>query len=116
MDFRLSEGSDALRAQARAFLDEHLTPEILERCYVTGTSHDAGFAKALAEAGLLGLDWAPELGGAGHDSRDLIGYREEMQARNAPIYAVGTTMTVSRRVPSAQSASTSAISRADNNG
>ena len=95
MDFRLSEGSDALRAQARAFLDEHLTPEILERCYVTGTSHDAGFAKALAEAGLLGLDWAPELGGAGHDSRDLIGYREEMQARNAPIYAVGTTMTVS---------------------
>ena len=94
MDFRLGEKSDALRAKAQAFLDEHLTPEILERCYVTGTNHDAGFAKALAEAGLLGLDWAPDLGGAGYGPRELVGYRELMQARNAPMYALGTTMTV----------------------
>jgi alkylation response protein AidB-like acyl-CoA dehydrogenase len=95
MDFRLGEKSDELRARTKAFLDEVLTPEMLERCYVTGTNHDADFAKALAEAGLLALDWATEHGGAGRDSADLIGHREEMQARNAPMYAIGTTMTVS---------------------
>ncbi|HEX3900327.1 MAG TPA: acyl-CoA dehydrogenase family protein [Mycobacteriales bacterium] len=95
MDFRLGEKSDALRAQTKAFLDDVLTPEMLERCYRTGTNHDVDFARALAEAGLLALDWSPELGGGGHDGAELVGYREEMQRRNAPIYAVGTTMTVS---------------------
>ncbi|HWA66965.1 MAG TPA: acyl-CoA dehydrogenase family protein [Mycobacteriales bacterium] len=94
MDFRLGQNSDELRARTAAFLDKNLTREVLERCYVTGTNHDAEFAKALAEEGLLALDWAPELGGGGRDSRDLVGYREELQRRNAPWYAIGTTMTV----------------------
>lgn len=96
IDFRLGEGSERLRAEVADFLDEVLTPEMLENCHRTGVNHDVGFAKALSERGWLALGWPVEEGGQGRDPMDLLAYEEEMQKRFAPTYAVGVTMMVAK--------------------
>ena len=40
MDFRLGSKSDTFRAEVRSFLDENLSPEVVERAHRTGTMHD----------------------------------------------------------------------------
>jgi alkylation response protein AidB-like acyl-CoA dehydrogenase len=98
MDFRLGDKSEALRAETRKFLDEVLTPEILVRCQLTGVNHDAGFARALRDKGWLTLDWPVEDGGQGRDPLEVLAHHEEMRYRHAPMYAVGTTMTIARLI------------------
>jgi 3-oxocholest-4-en-26-oyl-CoA dehydrogenase alpha subunit len=94
MDFRLGEKSERLRKETEEFLDEALTEEILERCHVSGTNHDAEFAAAVRDKGWLALGWPVEDGGQGRDPLEVLAYSEEMQRRNAPTYAIGTTMMV----------------------
>ena len=53
MDFSLGERTEAFRAEVRAFLDEHLTADVIERMHVSGTFNDKDFNGTLAEAGLL---------------------------------------------------------------
>jgi alkylation response protein AidB-like acyl-CoA dehydrogenase len=53
VDFRLGEKSEVFRKEAREFLREVLTPEVLERCHRTGVQHDEGFAKAMRDKGWL---------------------------------------------------------------
>lgn len=98
MDFRLDEKAELLRKETSEFLDEVLTEEMLEGCHRSGTNHDPVFAKALSEKGWLALSWPVELGGKGRDPLEMLGYSEEMQRRNAPTYAMGTTMTVAHIV------------------
>jgi hypothetical protein len=47
MDFRLGGATDELRAEARAFLAEHMTRELEEQVHRTGVSHDPAFSKAM---------------------------------------------------------------------
>ncbi|MGI8335842.1 acyl-CoA dehydrogenase family protein [Actinomadura scrupuli] len=94
MDFRLGEKSELLREEVREFLDEVLTPEMLERCHRTGVNHDAEFSKAVRERGWLALGWPTELGGQGRDPLEVLAYTEETRRRNAPIYGISTTMMV----------------------
>jgi alkylation response protein AidB-like acyl-CoA dehydrogenase len=94
MDFRLGEKSEQLRKETRAFLDEVLTEEILETCHETGVNHHPDFAAALRDKGWLALGWPVEAGGQGRDPLEVLAYGEEIQRRNAPVYAIGTTMAV----------------------
>ncbi len=94
MDFRLGEKSELFRKEVRAFLDEVVTPEVLERCHRTGVNHDTGYSHAVAEKGWLALGWPVEHGGQGKDPIEVLAYAEETQRRNAPVYGISTTMMV----------------------
>ena len=94
MDFRLGEKSEVLRKEARAFLDEVLTPELLERCYREGVQHDVGFAKALRDKGWMAPGWPVEYGGQGRDPLEVLAFSEEMGRATAPTYGLGTTMMI----------------------
>ncbi|HEY2428198.1 MAG TPA: acyl-CoA dehydrogenase family protein [Acidimicrobiales bacterium] len=96
MDFRLGERSDAFRAEAREFLAEALTPELEERMYRHGVSHDEEFTRRLRDRGWLAPGWPVEWGGQGRDALEILAFGEEMSRAEAPGYAIGTTMMVSR--------------------
>ena len=94
MDFRLGERGETFRAEARRFLDEHLTDEVRERMHTTGVHHNWGFHRARVEHGLLAPGWPEELGGQGRDPLEVQAYLEEFQSAGAPTYGVGTTLMV----------------------
>jgi len=94
VDFRLGEKSEVFRKEAREFLREVLTPEVLERCHRTGVQHDEGFAAAMRDKGWLAPGWPVEYGGQGRDPMEVLAFSEEMARANAPTYALGTTMMI----------------------
>jgi len=98
VDFGLGERGEALRTEVRAFLKEHLTAELAERCHRTGVAHDAGFVRAMHEAGLLALGWPEEWGGRPCDPFDLCVVEEELSRADAPTYGVSTTHMVARAI------------------
>src|SRR3546814_20700752 len=57
MDFAWTAEAEALRTEVRSFLAEHLPPELEERLYDTGHSHDADFVNALGERHCIAHDW-----------------------------------------------------------
>jgi alkylation response protein AidB-like acyl-CoA dehydrogenase len=72
MDFGLGPRAEAFRAEVKAFLDEHVTDELEERCYRTGVNHDDAFVAAMHDHGLLAAGWPAELGGQGRDHAELL--------------------------------------------
>ncbi|TDB92175.1 acyl-CoA dehydrogenase family protein [Actinomadura sp. 7K534] len=98
MDFRIGERGESLRAEVRAFLKEHLTEELAERCHRTGVAHDDGFVRAMHEAGLLALGWPEEWGGRPCDPLDRCVVEEELSKAEAPTYGVSTTHMVARAI------------------
>jgi alkylation response protein AidB-like acyl-CoA dehydrogenase len=94
MDFRLGENSDAVRAEARAFLDEALTAEVLEKMETTGVHHDWDFHRKVVEKGWLAPGWPVEFGGQGRDPLEVLAIAEEFQRAGAPTYGVGTTLMI----------------------
>jgi alkylation response protein AidB-like acyl-CoA dehydrogenase len=85
MDFRLDPETEAFRREVRAFVDEHLTAEIVERALTTGTMHDWGFHRALCERGYLAAGWPAEVGGLGRSAIDQCVLAQELYASGAPI-------------------------------
>jgi alkylation response protein AidB-like acyl-CoA dehydrogenase len=96
MDFRLGDHTDEFRASARAFLDEELTPELVERMYRTGVAHDDDFARKLSERGWLAPGWPVEWGGQGRDALEVMAFSEELGKAGAPYTGTGTTMAVAK--------------------
>ncbi len=94
MDFRLGEGSDALRDEARRFLDEYFTDDVRERMHATGVHHDWNFHKARVEHGMLAPGWPVEYGGQGRDALEVLAMAEEFQTAGAPTYGGSTTLMV----------------------
>jgi 3-oxocholest-4-en-26-oyl-CoA dehydrogenase alpha subunit len=94
MDFRLGERSEAFRMEARAFLDEALTDDVLHEMERTGVHHNWDFHRCLVERGWLAPGWPEELGGQGRDPLEMMAFMEEFQRAGAPTYAVGTTLMV----------------------
>jgi alkylation response protein AidB-like acyl-CoA dehydrogenase len=94
MDFRLSDEAEALRKEARAFFTTWMTPELEERVYRSGVSHDEDFVAALVEQGWFAPSLRPEIGGAGLDPLDALGFEEEIHHFDAPIYLAMTTRMV----------------------
>ena len=94
MDFRLGEHSDAFRAEARAFLDEALTPEVKAQMEETGIHHNWDFHRKLVERGWLAPGWPVEYGGQGRDRLEVLAFAEEFQRAGAPTYGTGTTLMI----------------------
>jgi len=94
MDFRLGEKSELFRKEVLAFLDEVVTPAMLEECHRTGVNHNPAYSQAVKEKGWLALGWPVEHGGQGKDPLEVLAYSEETQRRNAPVYGISTTMMV----------------------
>jgi len=94
MDFRLGEKSEILRKEAREFLREVLTPEMLEESYQSGVQHNAEFTQAMREKGWLAPGWPVEYGGQGRDPMEVLALSEEMARAGAPTYGIGTTIMI----------------------
>jgi alkylation response protein AidB-like acyl-CoA dehydrogenase len=95
VDFALDPALDDFRAEVRAFLAEAYPPELEEEVHRSGTSHDAGFMRSLAERGWLGIEWE------GGEFEPLDPWRahvlgDEMAKAEAPVIALGTTEMVAK--------------------
>jgi len=85
MDFRFAPATEAFRAEVRAFIDAHLTADVVDRAHATGTMHDWGFHRALCERGYLAAGWPVEVGGLGRDAIDQTLLMQELYGAGAPI-------------------------------
>jgi alkylation response protein AidB-like acyl-CoA dehydrogenase len=85
MDFRFDPETEAFRAEVRAFIDEHLSRDVVERALTTGTMHDWGFHRALCERGYLASGWPTEVGGLGRSAVDQTLLMQELYGAGAPI-------------------------------
>ena len=92
LDRRSGAGADGFRAEALAFVNEHLTPEVIDRAYRTGTMHDWGLHRALAAKGWVAASWPPEDGGEGRSTFDMLVLLDLLSRRGAPIDSWTTTM------------------------
>jgi len=95
MDFDWDPETQAFRQEVRAFLAEHLTPEVEERLYVEGLTHDDDFGRALGERNWIAGDW-PREGFEVLDSAAMHALEEEFARAEAPYYAVSTSMMVAK--------------------
>ena len=95
MDFAWDETTETLRREVRAFLAEHLTPELDHHLYTSGVSHDDGFARALGARHWIAPEWERE-GFTPLDAASVHVLKEELTRADAPTIAVETSMMVSR--------------------
>jgi alkylation response protein AidB-like acyl-CoA dehydrogenase len=86
---RLSPSVEAFRSEVRAFLDAHLTEEIIERAHETGTMHDDGLHRALCAAGYLAAGWPAEVGGGGRSPVETTTLMQELYGAGAPVDSMG---------------------------
>ena len=89
MDFSWGDEAEALRADVRRFLAEHLPPEEEERLYESGDSHDDAFVRALGERHWVAPDWERE-GFSTLGAASLHILTEELTRVEAPMYAAST--------------------------
>lgn len=102
MDFAAGAEAEALRAEVRAFVREHLTADVLGRVAATGDYHDREFHAALAGRGWVGAHWHVEDGGRGWDRAMTDIIYEELASAGAPTEGLAITQIVGR--PSGASA------------
>ena len=86
---RLEPSVEAFRQEVRAFLDEHLTAEIIERAHETGTMHDDGLHRAIAARGYLAAGWPVEVGGGGRTPVETTTLMQELYGSGAPVDSMG---------------------------
>jgi alkylation response protein AidB-like acyl-CoA dehydrogenase len=84
IDFSAPEHTEAFRDEVRAFLAEHVTPEVTARVHETGTVHDWGFHRGLAARGWIGASWPVADGGQGRDPWEMRVFAEECALADAP--------------------------------
>jgi 3-oxochol-4-en-24-oyl-CoA dehydrogenase len=85
MDFSFDAETVALQAEMRAFVDEHLTPDIVERALATGTMHDWGLHRKLCERGYLAAGWPTDVGGRGLSPVTTAALIQELFRAGAPV-------------------------------
>lgn len=101
MDFSFGPEVEKFRQEVREFAKEHVTPEVLERAWKTGTMHDWGLHKALAERRWIEPSWPHEMGGQGRSSLEVMVMEEEFSRAMAPIdghHTTGVILNTLRRV------------------
>jgi alkylation response protein AidB-like acyl-CoA dehydrogenase len=95
MEFTWPADVEALRAEVRDFLAEHLTPDLAERTYVTGVSHDDAFCRALGARGWIAPEWErPGVDPLGVAAIHVL--TEELTRADAPFVATATSEMVAR--------------------
>ena len=83
----LPDGAAAFRQQVKAFLKDHLPalpPDVRARSWM---GFDAGFSRALARRGWVGITLPAQYGGAGLDAFSRFVLVEELLACGAPVSA-----------------------------
>src|SRR3984957_16668312 len=88
MDFSavvLTEAQQAFADEVRAFLDEHLTPEVYAGLRERGEHFDEGFYVALGAKGWLRPRWRRDDGGAELDDVCVRILETELRKRDAPL-------------------------------
>ena len=87
MDFSavvLTEAQQAFAEEVRAFLDEHLTPEVYAGVRERADHYDEGLVLALGAKGWLMPRWRKEDGGAELDDVCVKILETELATRDAP--------------------------------
>jgi alkylation response protein AidB-like acyl-CoA dehydrogenase len=87
MDLRRSAEQRRAETDANAFFDAHLTAEMVERAWASGTLHDDTLHRAIAARGWIGAWWPAEFGGLGLSALEAGAIAEVAYRRNAPIVA-----------------------------
>jgi alkylation response protein AidB-like acyl-CoA dehydrogenase len=93
IDFGDDPGIEAFRAEVRAFLTEHLPPELADRLYRDGLTHDQEFGLALGERNWIAGSW-PRDGFELLSNLEMHALEEELARTEAPYYAVSTSTMV----------------------
>jgi len=93
-DFTLGADVETFRAEVRSFLAEHVTEEVIETAHHTGTIHDWGLHRTMAEAGWISAGWPAEFGGQGRSPLEMNALTEEMYLSGAPVDGLGVASLV----------------------
>jgi len=96
MDFEHDPATEAFREEVRAFLAEHLPPELEHRLYTTGAYHDDDFVRALAARNWIAPEWEREDGSVPLNHMQVHVLTEELTKAEAPIVASATSVMVAR--------------------
>jgi alkylation response protein AidB-like acyl-CoA dehydrogenase len=94
MDFLMGDAADQLAGEVRDFLATELTDEIHDEVHRTGTHHDAGFIKQMADRHWVAPGWPADEGGLGLGHLQGHVLWEEMQYAGAPLHGMGTSRIV----------------------
>lgn len=85
--YDLGDAGNAFRAEVRAWLEKHWTPE-RRRAFASHPFHDREydpeFARELGSTGWIGLSWPQIHGGQGRSPLEQIAFLEEMERVDAP--------------------------------
>ena len=92
MDFGLTTAARTFRDEVRAFVDEHVTDEVIDRALTTGTMHDWGLHRALAEKRWLAGPWPEADGGLALSAFEMMELLDELHLAGAPLDGWITTM------------------------
>jgi 3-oxocholest-4-en-26-oyl-CoA dehydrogenase alpha subunit len=98
MLFELDAERDSFRQEVREFFARHVTAEMVQRARDTGTYHDAGLYRAVADQGWIGLNWPEEDGGQGRDALDALAFSTEAQRAGAPLMMLSITLMVANTI------------------
>lgn len=90
MDFELDEAQEAVRAAARAILDDHVTTARLRELEAGDEPIDRALWAKLADANLLGVALPEDVGGSGYGLLELAVLLAEVGRRVAPVPALPT--------------------------
>ncbi len=96
LDFSVPESAARFRTEVGEFLAEHMTPEVHHRMRDTGTFHDAGFHRALAARGWIGLSWPGPDGRPERSGFDRAVFAEEAGYAHAPVDGLQTAAIVAQ--------------------
>ena len=94
MDFSavtLTEAQQAFSDEVNAWLDEHLTKEVLDRRRAAEVNYDEEFYLAMGAKGWLQPRWSKDEGGAELDDVSARILSTELRRRDAPIGPIGLT-------------------------
>jgi len=84
------------RAEVAAFLHEHLTPDVQHAMHTSGTFHDAGFHRALASRGWIGLAWPRPDGSTARGPFETAVFADEAGYAHAPVDGLQTSNIVAQ--------------------
>lgn len=84
MDFRFTPEQERFRQEVRAFLREHVPPDVTRRLEARHEEHDPTLYRKIAERGWIGMQWPPEYGGQGRSHVDMAIFYEEFGYARAP--------------------------------
>lgn len=90
MDFGFSAENERFRAEVRAFLAEHVTPEIVQEMHAAEAGADIAprtreLIAKIGDRGWIGMSWPVEYGGRNADVVDQYIFEEELARARVPL-------------------------------